>query len=177
VDRNPTFEKTILPLRADLLKRALRVTRGDMEGAEDLLQETLMRAFRFWHSFEPGTGARQWAFTILRNTHITRYQRANRRREIQGEARQQAPKVTVGAVEIEGAVNDFHGAVEAAQTAQRVRDAVAALPPMYADAVRLVDLEGLSTAEAAEALGCAPGTVNSRAYRGRKRLREILATG
>ena len=128
-----------------------------------------MRAFRFWHTFDPGTGARPWAFTILRNTHITRAGRATRRREVYGEVRQQAPVVAPA--------ESLHGAVEAAETVQRVRDAVAALPPMYADAVRLVDLEGMSTAEAAEALGCAPGTVNSRAYRGRKRLREMLAAG
>ena len=57
---------------------------------------------------------------------------------------------------------------------QRVRDAIEALPAMYADALRAVDLMGMSSTEAAEALGCAPGTVNSRAYRARAKLKQAL---
>jgi RNA polymerase sigma-70 factor (ECF subfamily) len=166
---NITFDKAAALHTGALMKRALRNTRGNEEEAADLVQDTLLRAFRFWHTFEPGTGLRQWLFTILRNTHITRFNRSKRNREFFADA---PAAVDNGADEA-----DVFALVAANEQDERVRAAVDSLPPMYAEAVRAVDLMGMSTSEAAEALGCAPGTVNSRAYRARAKLKEILATG
>jgi RNA polymerase sigma-70 factor (ECF subfamily) len=158
------FERTVGPHMTALNKRAMRLARNP-DDAADLMQTAMMRAWKFWHTFDPGTDARRWLFTVLRNTHATRWGQAKRRREVAGEH-----KAHVG-------VYGGPGPVEMAERSERVamvREALATMRPDYADALRAVDLMGMSTAEAAAHLGVAPGTVNSRAYRGRKRLAAML---
>ena len=162
-----TFERTVSPHLAALTSRALRLTHSDAD-ASDLTQETLVRAYRFWHTFTPGTGVRAWLFTILRNTHATRYQQAKRRREILNSHR--ANLEAVGTENLPGT----DASCDANETRQRVREAVESLPEAYRGAVQLVDLEGASYREAAQALGCAEGTIMSRLSRGRKRLAGLL---
>lgn len=160
------YEAAIRPLLAPLRARALRNTGGNEAEAEDLLQDTLVRALRFWHTFEPGTGRRQWMFTILRNTWLTRVKRASKRAGVEAH---QAPAA-------EADVYRMDSAFEVAESRLRVREAVERLPVTYRDAVRLADLEGRSYREVAETLGCPEGTVMSRLYRGRRKLAELLAS-
>lgn len=162
------FERTVGEHYAALNTRALRLT-GTESDAADLVQDALVKAYRFWHTFTPGTGARQWLFTVLRTTHYSRCKAAKLRRNTADAHR--ADTEAMGAEYMPGADT----ATEALESRQRVREAVESLPESYRGAVRLVDLEGASYREAAEALGCAEGTVMSRLYRGRKRLRETLA--
>ena len=159
------FDSTVRPHQAALRARALRLTHNEAEAA-DLVQETLLRAFRFYHSFTPGTGARAWLFTILRNTFYTRYQRTNRRREVENQAKYDIQALAV--------VDTPDALVATHETCQRVREAISQLPEAYREAVRLADLEGYSYREVATALGCAEGTVMSRLSRGRKRLAGLL---
>lgn len=161
------FTQTILPLQPKLRARALRLTGGNEAEAEDLVQDALVRAYRFWHTFTPGTGALQWSYTILRNTFHNRCEKANVRRRHLNQARHEAAHAVLSV--------DYTEAVEAAETAQRVREAVEQLPETFRQAVTLIDLEGLPAAEAAAKLGCPVDTARTRAYRGRQKLAKILA--
>lgn len=81
------FERVVIPLRENLYGAAMRFTRDPSE-AEDLVQDTLLRAFRFWDTFEPCTNIKAWMFTILRNTFINGYHKNNRRADMLAEASQ-----------------------------------------------------------------------------------------
>ena len=164
-DTHTGFDSTVRPHQTTLRARALRLTHNEAE-ADDLVQETLLRAFRFYHTFTPGTGAKAWLFTILRNTFYTRCERASRRTEVENEAK--CDIHTLAVVDTPDALVATH------ETRQRVREAVSQLPEAYREAVRLADLEGYSYREVATALGCAEGTVMSRLSRGRKRLADLL---
>lgn len=162
-----TFERTVRPHMAAMSKRALRLT-GNESDAADLVQDALVRAFRFFHTFTPGTGAAQWLYTVVRNTHYNRCEAAKSRRNTADAHR--ADTEAMGSANVPSPAD----AAEASETVSRVRAALESLPAQFADAVRMVDLEGMSTTEAAEAMGCKPGTVNSRAMRGRAKLRAAL---
>jgi RNA polymerase sigma-70 factor (ECF subfamily) len=128
--------------------------------ADDLVQETLIKAWTHRDRFEPGTNLRAWLFTILRNTHYTTVSR--RRREVR---------------DVDG---KFAGALRSDSTQQwtvEVRalwDAVMTLPDDYREALMLVAAAGVSYEEAAEICGCALGTVKSRVHRARSRLAEMF---
>lgn len=157
------YNATILPLRDRLYARAMTLT-GNPSDAEDLVQDTLVRAYRFWHQFTPGTNAKAWAFTIMRHTFLNACKANGRRSAVHAAA--------------EHEVDRFTGDVaspEALETAQRVREAVSRLPEAYREAVTLADLEGYSYQETADSLGVATGTVMSRLYRGRRKLADFLA--
>lgn len=158
------FERTVLPHMDAMYGRALQLTRSPAD-AEDLVQEALIRALRFWDSYDPEQGPRAWLNTIVRNTFVNHYKAAVRRREVHTAA---------GAESDAGHMPAADEAMEGREVADRVREAVESLPVEFRDTVRLVDLEGYAYLEAAEALGVPKGTVMSRLYRGRRRLRERL---
>jgi len=161
------FDRTVRPHFRALEKRAMRLTGNDADAA-DLVQDALVRAFRFWHTFTPGTGVAQWLFTVLRNTHFNRCEGANGRRRVAD-----AHRANLEAVGGENALSPA-AAAEALETAQMVRAAVESLPETFRAAVTAIDLEGMSAAEAAAALGCPVNTVRTRALRGRAKLRAAL---
>jgi RNA polymerase sigma-70 factor (ECF subfamily) len=155
-----------------LYQAALRFTHNRTE-AEDVVQETFLRAFRGFHQFNPGTNCRAWLFTILRNVFLNRIRREGR------EVPQADPaawdSVSQGAASLhqtEASPEDeffqtvVHGDVDRA---------LKALPLVFREAVILADFEGLSYKEVAEVLGCPVGTVMSRLSRGRHLLREALS--
>ncbi len=155
----------------DALHRvALRLTRNRAE-AEDVVQETCLRAFRAFDRFDPGTNCRAWLFTILRNVFFNRVR--NQGREVL--------ETEVGSLDAVGAAIDT--GVERGNPEEQflqsvlhgdVDRAIRTLPLTFREAVVLVDLEGLSYREAAEVLGCPVGTVMSRLSRGRALLRRAL---
>jgi RNA polymerase sigma-70 factor (ECF subfamily) len=128
--------------------------------ADDLVQETLIKAWTHRERFEAGTNLRAWLFTILRNTHYTTL--ARRRREV----RDQDGK--------------FAAALSSASTQQwtvelrALWDVLMTLPDDYREALILVAAAGVSYEEAADICGCAVGTIKSRVHRARARLIEIL---
>jgi RNA polymerase sigma-70 factor (ECF subfamily) len=162
------FSRAVAEHMPALDRRALRLTANEA-AASDLVQDSLVRAFRFWHTFTPGTGVRAWLFTILRNTHYTHCSNASRRGEVM-----EGHRANVEALGVE-VMPGADASAEALETRLRVREAVESLPEAYRAAVRMVDLEGASYREAATALGCAEGTIMSRLSRGRKRLAATLA--
>lgn len=128
--------------------------------ADDLVQDTLIKAWSNRDKFEPGTNLRAWLFTILRNTYYTQVIR--RRREVRDETGEYANNVRTPPTQ------DWSVALRALQTA------LGRLPAEHREALILVGAAGLSYEEAAEICGCALGTIKSRVNRARARLLKIM---
>lgn len=163
-----TFERDVLP-HMDLLYRvALRLT-GEAAAAEDLVQETVLKALRAWGQFRQGTNARGWLLTILRNTFINDYRRRRR------------TPVTVDLEVAESAalVHEHAGADPEGEffrvlVDDRIVAAIDALPEEFREVVTLSDIEGLGYAQIAETLDVPVGTVKSRLSRARRQLQATL---
>jgi RNA polymerase sigma-70 factor, ECF subfamily len=161
------FEQEALPHLRAVYNTALRLVRRDAD-ARDLVQETVLRAFRTYEGFTSGTNARAWLFTILYSVFINRYRREQRDPDV----------LSMDDLQ-ERFQREFRAPAEAsvpATTAARVEAALAALPEAFRAAVVLVDLEDLTYEEAATALGCPVGTLRSRLFRARKLLADQLRT-
>jgi RNA polymerase sigma-70 factor (ECF subfamily) len=165
--RQEAFARYVLP-EVDVLLRVARSLTRRAADAEDLVQDTLLRAFRGIDGFD-GAHPRAWLLTIMRNAHINR----NRRRRPQLLDDQDAAFERLAAAEGLGAQTP-EGLVVGETFDHVVTDALAALPERFQRVVILVDVEGLSYAEAAEALGVPVGTVMSRLHRARARMRQRL---
>lgn len=159
------FEQEALPHLDTLYRVALRLT-GEASAAEDLVQETMLRALRAWRSFQPGSNARAWLVTILRNQFINGWRA--RRRTPDAVAFDAIPELPdVGDPDPEGRF--FRDLVD-----EEVLTAVDALPEDFREVLVLSDMEGLPYAEIAEALGVPVGTVKSRLFRARRILQVRL---
>ncbi len=138
---------------------------GNSSDAEDIVQEAALKGLRRFESFQTGTDFKAWMMTIVANTYIDLYRR--RRRE--------KPAASQDAVE---AMADSESPLRSGDVEFLLPDdverALASLPEEQRAAIVLVDVNGLTNQEAAEALGWPLGTVNSRVYRGRAELRTIL---
>ena len=128
--------------------------------ADDLVQDTLIKAWTHREKFEPGTNLRAWLFTILRNTYYTAVVR--RRREVADEDGKHAASLSAGPTQ------DWSVAVHSLQ------DALRRLPDEHREALILVGAAGLTYEEAAEICGCALGTIKSRVNRARARLLRLM---
>lgn len=128
--------------------------------ADDLVQDTLIKAWRNRERFEPGTNLRAWLFTILRNTYYTAVVR--RRREVRDEDDQHARSLTSAPTQ------------EWGLTLRALQAALDQLPAEHREALVLVGAAGLSYEEAAEICGCALGTIKSRVNRARNRLLKVM---
>jgi RNA polymerase sigma-70 factor (ECF subfamily) len=170
-DRTREFEEVALVHLDTLYRTALRLTHNRAE-AEDIAQETCLRAFRNFHRFNPGTNCRAWLLTILRNIFLNRVRRAGR--EVPEQELPVWESVPKGGAGVPGPGNPEE---EFLQTVLHgdVDRALKAVPLVYRAAVILADLEGLSYKEVAEVLGCPIGTVMSRLSRGRHALRQALS--
>lgn len=168
------FEALVREHLDGLYGAALRLTRNRSD-AEDLLQETLLKAWRSFHTFTEGTNARAWLFRILMNAHIDRYRKSARE-----------PETT----DVED-VGDFYlyNKVQESELLRRagdpeklldgvmeheVREALESLPEHFRSVVILADLQGFSYREIADILGIPMGTVMSRLFRGRRLLQRKL---
>jgi RNA polymerase sigma-70 factor (ECF subfamily) len=171
------FEAQVLPHLDGLFGTALRLTRHPRD-AEDLVQDTMLRAYRFWHRFEPGTNARAWLYKILTNTFINRYHKGRRDQELAlaaaAEATGDAPTAAMLSAEVTHASRDPEGALASRMLSDDVVRALEALPADFRIAVLLCDVEEFSYKEIAEILDCPVGTVMSRLFRGRRLLQRAL---
>ena len=172
-DRRQEFEDVVLVHLDSLYNGALRMSRN-REDAEDLVQDTVLKAFRFFDKFERGTNIRAWLFTILTNTYINRY-RKKTRQPVMVEFQEERTKIknhpSRDPIEISAS-----GHVEAMLELvdDDVKAALDSLPDDFRLVVLLADLEDFSYKEIAEIVGCPLGTVMSRLYRGRRMLRKKL---
>ena len=158
---------------------ALRLT-GSPDRAEDLVQDTFLRAYRSWDQYEQGTRAKSWLFTIARNLFLRQEERGKRHDEI---VREETARGSGGAAVAESVINpvwvstmgsDPEGRFFNAIVDDEVLRAIDALPEEYRTAVVLSDVEGLSYQEIGELMDVPVGTVKSRLFRGRRRLQEVL---
>ena len=162
------FDAEALPHLDALYRVALRLT-GDPTQAEDLVQDTMLKAYRSWRQYRPGTNAKGWLLTILRNTFINDY----RRRKLEPVA---TDLETVEPHALYRRVEDVdpEGTFFSQIVDEKVLEAVDALPPEFREVLVLSDMEGMSYAEIAEALHIPVGTVKSRLFRGRRLLQAAL---
>jgi RNA polymerase sigma-70 factor (ECF subfamily) len=171
----PGFAEEALPHLDAVYRFALRLA-GSPDEAEDLVQETFLRAYRSWDQFERGTKAKSWLFTICRNVFLRSRERAQRHDEIVSERADRAGPGPgpVNPVFVSALGSDPEGEFFASIVDDRILEAIEELPEEYRMAVVLSDVEGLPYAEIAEMLEVPVGTVKSRLFRGRRRLQEKL---
>lgn len=164
------FEAAALPFLDALYNTALRMTRNPAD-AEDLVQESYLKAFRAFDSFEAGTNLKAWLFRILKNTFITGYRKARAEPELDdfADLEESLESRLLGV----GAANPEDELV-ARVLDEDVQGALDALPEDYRIVVLLADLEDFSYKEIASILEIPLGTVMSRLYRGRRLLEESL---
>jgi RNA polymerase sigma-70 factor (ECF subfamily) len=173
-DRSKEFEEVALVHLDALYRTAHRLT-GRPEEAEDLVQETFLKAFRSFHQFTPGTNCRAWLYKILRNTLATRHEK--RGRDPVGGVPLDDVEPFLGAEDPDlGLAPETYEALLGRVLEDDVRDALMALPEAYRAVVILADLESLPYREIAEVMDVPIGTVMSRLFRGRRALRgQLLA--
>lgn len=169
------FERDAMQYTRQLYSAALRMTRNPAD-AEDLVQETYLKAYRAYHTFQEGTNLKAWLYRILTNTYINKYRKDSRR----------PSEVDLGTVEdmyLYRRLGSEESAEAARTTEDRVLDglveseikqAVEELPDSFRMPVLLADLEGFSYKEIAEILDIPIGTVMSRLHRGRKAMQKRL---
>lgn len=167
------FEREALGHAESLYSVALRMTRRPAD-AEDLVQDTLLKAMRAQHQFQVGTNLKAWLVRILTNTFINKYKRGVLERSVMGA--EQLDPVSDGwtSAATLRALRDPESHVLRPMLADEIRNALDALPEDFRMAVLLVDVQELSYKEASLALGCPIGTVMSRLHRGRRVLKESL---
>jgi RNA polymerase sigma-70 factor (ECF subfamily) len=165
------FEREVMPHLQSLYGVALRMTKSESD-AEDLVQDAILRAYRFWDGFESGTNARAWLMRIMTNLFRNRYREKAREQEILGEA--EASTANVGRFQ-GSAPRDAESALFGRMLSRDVEKALALLPPEFRLPVILADLEDLSYKEIADIMECPAGTVMSRLYRGRRMLQKMLS--
>ena len=161
------FEQEAIPHMDILYNYALRMT-GNADDARDLLQETFLKAYRFWDKYEKGTNVRAWLLRIMKNTYINLYRKAVKEPD------------TVDYNDIQNFYNIIRENSADANDLQvklfghllddDVTKALESLPEEFRTVVILCDIEGLTYEEIAEFVECPVGTVRSRLHRGRKLL-------
>ena len=167
MDRRKEFEETALQYKDELYKSALRMTRNEIE-AEDLVQETFLRAYRFFNKFEKGTSMKAWLLKILKNTFINKFNEQSKMPEyIDFEQLKFYEEEPIDP-------NDPEEDIIYRLFDDEVMKSVHALPGEFRDVIILSDVQGFSYKEVSEILGCPIGTVMSRLHRGRKLLRKSL---
>src|SRR5436305_12505904 len=166
------FERDALPLLSSLYAAALRLTRNPAD-AEDIVQETFLRAYRGFGGFQEGTNLKAWLYRILTNTFINAYRKKKRQpaEVLEDELPDWYLYDQLGGG---GAVASAEATVLEAIPDEDVREALDSLPEAFRMAVWLVDVEGFSYKETAEILDVPIGTVMSRLHRGRKALEKRL---
>ncbi|HUQ02404.1 MAG TPA: sigma-70 family RNA polymerase sigma factor [Kofleriaceae bacterium] len=174
-DSRKEFEATALPHLDALYGTAYRLARNPRD-AEDLVQEALLRAYRFWETFEKDSNCKAWLLRILTNTFINEYQRKRRQREVLDAATAEQ-SATDGVLVHEGAQTQKspEGVMLERSVSDDVQRALDALPADFRTAVVLCDVEGMAYKEIAEIMDCPVGTVMSRLFRGRRLLQQSLA--
>lgn len=165
------FEDEALAHADQLYRIALRLT-GSPQSAEELVQETYLRAFRSWRSYATGSNLAAWLATILRNIYLD-------------EARRQSRRPVIESLDEQGDYYLYNHLAETAKEPQEavlnrlaggaIVDSLADVPPTFREAIVLVDVGGFSYKDAAEILDVPVGTVMSRLHRGRRLLKQALA--
>jgi RNA polymerase sigma-70 factor, ECF subfamily len=171
--RDEAFEQEALPWLDDVYRFALSLTRDEAD-AEDVVQDTFLRAYRAWDTYAAGTDCRRWLFTICRNAFLRSREREARVIELpDGERNGFA---TGSASFADTPRNDLEDILSRTDLLPAIELALARVPAPYQSALVLVDIEDQSYEAAAEILGIPIGTLRSRLFRGRRIMQELLVT-
>lgn len=165
-----SFEQVALPHLPAVARVAQALTR-DASDADDLVQETFLRALRHWHTFEPGSDCKRWLATICRHTHFAQQSRAKVVTAVEDDTLEALgaadPHRAARAVGLEDLFDRF-------DLGPAIRAEIARLGTPFRDVVTLFDIEGFTYEEIAQMLEIPIGTVRSRLYRARRLLQEAL---
>jgi len=172
-DGRSDFEALALEHMDALYGAALRLTRSPKD-AEDLVQDTYLKAFRFFDSFEKGTNIKAWLFKIQTNTFINRYRRKVKEREVAEAPAEDVVLDRFVSSERVRALKDPEGDFFGKLLSDEVVEALDQVPVDFRMVVILSDVQGFSYKDIAEIVGCPVGTVMSRLFRGRRILQKHL---
>lgn len=166
------FEREALPWIDDVYRFALSLTRDEAD-ADDVVQDTFLRAFRSWHTYMPDSDCRRWLFTICRNVFLRSRERAR-------------PTVDLEAADTDSAIaGSLYGPTQSEEMDEAfarldlvpaIQDALRKVPEPFRSTLIIVDVEDQSYESAADTLGVPIGTVRSRLFRGRRLMQEQLKT-
>ncbi len=173
--RDAAFERDVLSSLPDVARFARSLTRNSAD-ADDLTQETMLLAFRGYHTFRAGNDARRWLFTICRNAFLRQHARAGRLVETEhgDDTELDALAAVMGHVSAQdGGDDDLFDRIDVGPA---ITAALSELTESFRIAVVLVDVEGQSYEDAAAIEGVPVGTIRSRLFRGRRLLQEALFT-
>lgn len=165
------FSALALGAMDDVYRFARSLTR-DVTDAEDVVQETYLRAFRSWHTFQAGTDVKRWLFTIARNVFLRSRERGQREVALDDDGAAAADAAIAQESWVRGGLDPL---LDRTDLGPAIEAAIAELPDAFRAVVTLVDVEDQSYEAAAEVLGVPVGTVRSRLFRGRKLLQQRLA--
>ena len=170
------FQSDVIPLLEPLYQHAMRMTRNHAD-AEDLLQETMVKAYAGFRTFQPGGNFHAWLHRILINTYISCYRKQQRRPVQHPTADITDPRLAANTAYMASGLRSAEEQALEGLGDNQIRAAMHALPEQFRLAVYYADVEGLRSREIADLMRTPVGTVMSRLHRGRRRLRHLLADG
>lgn len=170
--RDAAFARDALPWLDDVYRFALSLTRDEAD-ADDVVQETFLRAYRSWHTFIAGTDCRRWLFTICRNVFLRSRERQRPMVDIEDGELDAVAAGSVYSAARERGYDDIYARLDLAPA---LREALDELAEPFRTAVILVDVEDMTYESAAQVMSVPIGTVRSRLFRGRRLLQEKLLT-
>jgi RNA polymerase sigma-70 factor, ECF subfamily len=167
------FEQIAIPQRTHLYNYAVYITKNS-EDARDLMQETYLKAYRFWSYFEKGSNVKAWLSRIMKNSYINLYRKEIREPKKIEYQENHSPSYTVQELSIDQ--RNCSGKPYEELFEDEIACSIDSLDDTFKNVVLMSDIEGLSYEEIAKIIGCPLGTVRSRLFRGRKLLQKKLFT-
>jgi RNA polymerase sigma-70 factor (ECF subfamily) len=168
--RDAAFEREAIPWIEDVHRFALSLTRDESD-ADDVVQDTFLRAYRSWHTYMPGSDCRRWLFTICRNVFLRSRERVRHTVELE------SPEIDASvAGSIYAPTERLDELMARLDLAPAIARALANLPEPFRSTLVIVDVDDQSYESAAELLGVPIGTVRSRLFRGRRLMQEQLTS-
>lgn len=175
-EKDEAFQREAVPHLDALYGTALRMTK-DEQDAEDLVQEAMLKAYRYFDKYENGTNCKAWLFKIMTNTFINRYRKSKKRKEYLVDDDYRPLQERAEAPERNPFIDDFGQDEENLyfkMFGDEVKNALETIPVDFRMVVLLADLQDFAYKEIAEIMDCPIGTVMSRLYRGRRMLQAKL---